>query len=155
MKRRELNALSRSTCELLLSRNNDINGYWGIGVICRLLIGSARRETAFRIEKPGMVRVFGCELTHSDVWTETLFTLGVESMDGRLGFLRDGQYNGRDDRYMASLAVCLRQENRVGMAVAHAHCWAHDPGRESRRAYVSPPKIDFSPATKPKTGKTS
>lgn len=34
MKRREMNALARPLCEHLVSRNNDIAGYWGIGMLC-------------------------------------------------------------------------------------------------------------------------
>lgn len=145
MKRRELNALCKSTCHLLLSRNNDINGYWGIGVLCRLMVGSGRWETAFRINARGVVRIFGCELTNSEDWTATLFILGVESVDGRLVFLQDGRYGNERYRYLASIALCMRQGNRVGMAVSHGHCWAHDPSQEFRRAYRPSQVIDHAP----------
>jgi hypothetical protein len=145
MKRRELNALCRSTCHLLLSRNNDINGYWGIGVLCRLIIGSGRWETAFRVVSPGVVRIFGCELTQSESWTKTLFDLGVESVEGRLVFIRNGQYENRSDRYLVSVMLGMLQGNRMGMGIIHGHCWPHDPTLESSREYVPPPKISYVP----------
>ena len=40
MKRREMNSLARSLCSYLGSRNNDIAGYRGIGMLCAL----SRRE---------------------------------------------------------------------------------------------------------------
>lgn len=156
MKRRELNALCRSTCHLLLSRNNDINGYWGVGVLCGLIIRSGRWETAFRITEPSVVRIFGCELTQSEAWSQTLFDLGVESVDGRLVFLRNGEFDNRNERYLVSIALCMRQEERVGMAIIHGHCWPHDPCREWRRAYMTEPKVGYvPPSTKSPVPKSS
>ncbi len=145
MKRRELNALCKSTCHLLLSRNNDINGFWGVGVLCGMIIRSGRWETAFRIAEPSVVRIFGCELTQSEAWSQTLFDLGVESIDGHLSFVRDGEYESRNERYLFSIALCMRQEERVGMAIVHGQCWPHDSSREWRRAYIPEPKIGYVP----------
>jgi hypothetical protein len=101
------------------------------------------------------VRIFGSELTQSEAWSQTLFDLGVESVDGRLVFLRNGDYDNRNERYLVSIALCMRQEERVGMAILHGHCWPHDSDREWRRAYMPEPKIGYVPPSAKSLGSNS
>ena len=97
MKKRELDSLCRSTCDYLCSRNNDISGYWGIGVLCRLSFLKARRRLGFRTA-PGLpIHIFGCELSNSSAYTSMLGTLGVDSIEGRLSFFDDGRFVNKDD----------------------------------------------------------
>lgn len=62
MKRREMDGLCRSTCEYLISRNNDINGYWGIGVLCDQAIRAGRFKLGFRLFAGCPIKIFGCNL---------------------------------------------------------------------------------------------
>ena len=134
MKKRELDSLCRSTCDYLCSRNNDISGYWGIGVLCRLSFLKARRRLGFRTA-PGLpIHIFGCELSNSSAYTSMLGTLGVDSIEGRLSFFDDGRFvNGRD-KYTCGVSIAMTSGTRLGLFVTHVSCWQHDPTLERRRA---------------------
>jgi hypothetical protein len=87
MKRREMNSLARSICAYLCSRNNDIAGYWGIGMLCAASKRERRRKFSFKIYPGQLLRIHGCEISNSKVMTDELVKHGLDSIKGRISFL--------------------------------------------------------------------
>lgn len=134
MKRRAMNSLAASLCDYLCSRNNDIAGYWGIGVLCAAAQKGGRAKYAFRIYPGKPLFIDGCEVTDSSRITEKLVKLQLDSIEGRLSFFADGRYPDGADKYTCGVAVAITQGGRTGMSMSHVECWPHDPGRELQRA---------------------
>jgi hypothetical protein len=133
MKRREMNALARSLCGYLGSRNNDIAGYWGIGMLCAISKREKKPKFSFRIYPGEMIKIYGCEISGSTVVTEKLVKFGVDSIEGRLSFFEDGRYPHGAEKYTCGIAIAVTQGGRAGMSLSHVECWPHDAGRERRR----------------------
>jgi hypothetical protein len=132
MKRKEMNAEARSLCEHLMSRNNDIGGFWGVGKLCSFAIRERRTRFSFKIY-PGLpIRVSGSELTGSTEITSGLIEYSLDSIEGRLSFFSDGRYSDGSNRYICGIAISLTQDRRTGMFLSHVYCWPHDPTKELR-----------------------
>ena len=132
MKRKEMNAAARSLCEHLMSRNNDIGGYWGIGKICSFAIRERRNRFSFKIYPGRPIRIFGSELGGSSEITSGLLKYNLDSIEGRLSFFPDGRYPDGSSRYICGIAIALTQDRRTGMYLCHVSCWPHDPYKERR-----------------------
>ena len=125
-----MNSVSRSLCEFLMSRNNDIGGYWGLGILCRIAIRESRHKFSFKIYPGRPIMIFGSELNESTVITDKLMSYGVDSIEGRLSFFPDGRYPNGAQRFTCGIAVAITQGSRTGMYLAHSSCWAHDSTKE-------------------------
>jgi len=134
MKRREMNSLARSLCEYLSSRNNDIAGYWGIGMLCAASLRDERHRMSFRITPGQLIRIYSCELTDSTVVTEKLVKFNLDAIEGRLSFFQDGRYSDGTQKYTCGISIAIVQGRRVGMNMWYVSCWPHDERRENRRA---------------------
>src|SRR5215510_5236194 len=77
MKRREMNSLARSLCAYLSSRNNDIAGYWGIGMLCAASKRQSKPKFSFKIYPGQLIRVYGCEITDSKLVKFDLVSIEV------------------------------------------------------------------------------
>ena len=73
MKRRDMNSLAHTLCAYLCSRNNDIAGYWGIGMLCAVSKREGRSKFSFKIYPGESLRIYSCEISESKVVTEKLF----------------------------------------------------------------------------------
>ena len=134
MKRREMNSLARSLCAYLGSRNNDIAGYWGIGMLCAASKREGKPKFSFKIYPGKLLRIYGCEVTGSDVVTDKLVKFDLDSIEGRLSFFADGRYDHGAEKYTCGIAIAVTQDGRTGLSLSHIECWPHDPARERRRA---------------------
>lgn len=134
MKRREMNSLARSLCAYLTSRNNDIMGYWGIGMLCAVSKREGKPKFSFKIYPAHMLKIYGCEITNSKVVTDKLAKFDLDSIEGRLSFFEDGRYPHGADKYTCGIAIAVTQGGRTGLNLSHIECWPHDPSREVRRA---------------------
>ena len=134
MKRREMNSLARSLCAYLGSRTNDIAGYWGIGMLCAASKREGKPKFGFKIYPGHTIKICGCEISGSQVVTDKLVKLGLDSIEGRLSFFEDGRYPGGAEKYTCGIAIAITQGGRTGLNLSHIACWAHDPARERRRA---------------------
>jgi hypothetical protein len=136
MKRREMNSLARSLCAYLGSRNNDIAGYWGIGMLCAVSKGENKPKFSFKVYPGQLLRIYGCEVTDSKVVTDKLVKFGLDSIEGRLSFFEDGRYPHGAEKYTCGIAIAITQGGRTGLNLSHVECWPHDSSREHRRAAV-------------------
>jgi hypothetical protein len=143
MKRREMNSLARSLCEHLRSRNNDITGYWGMGMLCAASRRDSRPRMSFRIIPGELIRIYSCELSDSTLVTEKLVKFDLDSIEGRLSFFPDRRYPDGVDRYTCGIAIAISQGGRIGMSMCYCACWPHDPKRELRRAVAAPERLSF------------
>jgi hypothetical protein len=134
MKRRAMNALARSLCDSLCSRNNDIAGYWGIGMLCAIAKKEGRAKFSFRVVPGQTIKVNGCELSDSRRITDKLVKLNLDSIEGRLSFFEDGRYPHGAEKYTCGIAIAVTQGGRTGVSLSHVECWPHDPSREFQRA---------------------
>ena len=129
-----MNSLARSLCAYLGSRNNDIAGYWGIGMLCAISKREGKPKFGFRIYPGEWIRIYGCQITDSKRITEKLIELGLDSIEGRLSFFEDGRYPSGAEKYTCGIAIAITQGGRTGLSLSHIECWPHDPSRERRRA---------------------
>jgi hypothetical protein len=134
MKRREMNSVARSLCEYLCSRNNDIAGYWGIGLLCLASKREKRNKFSFKIRPGEILRIYNYELSGSKVVTDKLAKHDLDSIEGRLSFFEDGRYSHGAEKYTCGIAVAITQDGRTGMSISHVECWPHDASRERRSA---------------------
>ena|ERR1035441_5750257 len=137
MKRRQMNSVARSLCEYLCSRNNDIGGYWGIGLLCLTSKRENRKQFGFRIRPGEMLRIHGYEISESKVVTDKLVKHNLDSIEGRLSFFEDGRYSHGAEKYTCGIAIAVTQDSRTGMSISHVECWPHDSSREHRRAVAA------------------
>lgn len=149
MKRRQMNSLAHSLCAYLCSRNNDIGGYWGIGVLCAVSKRERRQKISFVLRPGESLRIDGHEISGSKDVTDKLVPLGLDSIEGRLSFFTDGRYPQGADRFTCGLAIAIAQGGRVGMSITHVECWPHDPTRERRRAIAGDASRAAPPAPRP------
>lgn len=134
MKRREMNSLAHSLCAYLCCRNNDIAGYWGIGMLCAIAKREHRPKFSFKIYPAQLIRIYSCELTESKAVTDKLVKFGFDSIEGRLSFFEDGRYPHGAEKYTCGIAIAIAQGGRTGLSMSHMECWPRDPSRELRRA---------------------
>lgn len=134
MKRREMNSLAHSLCAYLCSRNNDIAGYWGIGILCAASKRERRQKFSFKIYPGELLRIYSYEISESKVVTDKLAKFGLDSIEGRLSFFQDGRYPHGAEKYTCGIAIAITQGGRTGLSMSHVECWPHDSSRERRRA---------------------
>jgi hypothetical protein len=139
MKRRHMNSVASSLCEYLCSRNNDIGGYWGIGLLCLASKREKRKKFGFRIYPGEIFRIHGYEISESKAVADKLVKHNLDSIEGRLSFFEDGRYPHGAEKYTCGIAIAVTQDGRTGMSMSHVECWPHDPLRElrSRRSEIA------------------
>ncbi len=93
MKRREMNHVARSLCEYLMSRNNDIASYWGMGVLCQNSIKDNRVQFHFRVRPGELLRIYSYEILGSQEITDKLVKHNLDTIEGRLSFFEDDRQN--------------------------------------------------------------
>lgn len=134
-----MNALAHSLCAYLCSRNNDIRGCWGIGVLCAFAKRERKRKFSFKIIPGELLRIYSCELTNSNAVTDKLVKFDLDSIEGRLSFFEDGRYPDGAEKYTCGIAIAVTQDGRTGLSLSHVECWPHDGARERRRAGFGSP----------------
>lgn len=128
-----MNSLAHSLCSYLCSRNNDISGYWGIGMLCAISKKERKPKFSFKIYPNELLRIYSCEITNSNVVTDKLLKFDLDSIEGRLSFFKDGRYLHGADKYTCGIAIAITQDGRTGLSMSHVECWPHDASRERRR----------------------
>lgn len=134
-----MNSLAHSLCAYLCSRNNDIAGYWGIGMLCAVSKRERKPKFSFKIYPGALLRIYSYEISNSGVVTDKLVKFGLDSIEGRLSFFADGRYPHGAEKFTCGIAIAITQGGRTGMSMSHVECWPHDSSRERRRVtYVAP-----------------
>lgn len=111
MKRKELNSVAASLCAYLCSRNNDIVGYWGIGKLCLIARLQKKKSFSFKVRPGEVLWIYGYEISNSRAVTDKLVKLGLDSIEGRMSFLPQGQFpNGTESTSAVSRLRLLKTE---------------------------------------------
>lgn len=100
-----MNSLAHSLCAYLCSRNNDIAGYWGIGILCAVSKREKRPKFSFKVYPGELLRIYSSEITDSKVVTDKLLKFGLDSIEGRLSFFEDGRYPHGAEKYTCGIAI--------------------------------------------------
>ncbi len=132
MKRSELNSLARSVCRFFLTRDNDIVGFWGIGVICRVALTEPHKKLVFKILPGKPIKIFGFESTRSVEFTSKLLKFRLDSISGKMTFIKIGRFENGAEKFLCVVSVAIAHEGRVGLNTDYVTCWPHDPGMERR-----------------------
>lgn len=148
MKRRHMNSVAKSLCDFLMSRNNDIAGFWGIGVLCRASLREKKKKFSFKVRPGEVLRIYSYEISDSLRITEKLEKHNLDSIEGRMSFFEDGRYPTGEEKYTCGIAIAVTQDGRTGMNISHVECWPHNPAIERRSSRYTP--ISFR--DEPKSG---
>ena len=144
MKKKEMNHVARSICEYLMSRNNDIAGYWGIGFLCLKSISENRTQFHFKVKPGEPIRIYSYELLESLRVTDHLTKHNLDTIEGRLSYFEDGRYPSGSKKYTCGISIAVTQDGRTGMYICHVACWPHDTRMERRSTRFKPtPKPRF------------
>lgn len=135
--------MAGSLCGYLFSRNNDIAGYWGIGMLCAIAKREKRRKFSFKIRPGEPITIFGYEISDSKEITEKLVKYKLDSIEGRISFFEDGRYAHGLEKYTCGIALAITQDGRTGLTMSHVECWPHDPAQERRRAVATEANISL------------
>ena len=129
-----MNSLAHSLCAYFCSRNNDIGGYWGVGILCAVSKREKKPKFSFKVYPGELLRIYSYEITDSVVVTDKLLKFRLDSIEGRLSFFEDGRYPHGAQKYTCGIAIAITQAGRTGLSMSHVECWPHDLSRERRRA---------------------
>lgn len=137
MKRREMNSIAVSLCQHLCSRNNDISGYWGIGILCVAARMQPHNRLSFRIRPGEPLKIGGYELSGSKEITAKLVRHDLDAIEGILTFSENGCYPSGATKFACSILIAVSKKGRTGLGFRQTECWSHNPKRESRRSTAS------------------
>ncbi|MBB5353961.1 hypothetical protein HNR46_004232 [Haloferula luteola] len=134
-RRRELKSIASGLAWHCLSRNNDVNGYWGVGVICLL----AQKQGCGEITVPIFPRTF---LSESEAEFRDQLTRRLADWDYplkefvvacsiRFSFEPHSVFAPRGQRYRVTCSAILTDDlGKQREASAHTLCFPHNPAFE-------------------------
>ena len=134
-RRRELKSIASGLAWHCLSRNNDINGYWGVGIICRLARERGTREITIPIFPRTFLSGFEAEFREQmsqrvERWNFSLKDF-VEACSICFSFQPHSMLAPRGQRYQVTCSTILTDDlGKQREASAQTLCFAHDPAFE-------------------------
>lgn len=136
-RRRELKSIASGIASFSVSRNNDIFGYWGVGIICRLAVTQGIKAVSIDFDS-----------RRDDIPELAAFRAGFlerfqSARHGLSSFVRDYAVEFRFDPYSWSevrgqcfrVICCVHIIDDLGKrcsASAETFCYSHDPRFERR-----------------------
>lgn len=138
MRTRALDSLAGSLCHYLCSRNNDIGGYWGVGVLCALAKHQEREAFEFDVVAGRPITIAGHEISESRCVTDKLAKFNLDALRGAISFAPTGSLLFGAEKYICTVSLAVLRTGRLGFGTASTACWPHDPLRKSRRASGMP-----------------
>jgi hypothetical protein len=136
-RRRELKSIASGIASFCVSRNNDIFGYWGVGMICRLALTQGIETVSIDL---GSTKDDGPELA---AFRAGFLERFQSARHGLSSFIRGFAVEFRFDRYSWSevrgqcsrVTCCVHIIDDLGKrrsASAETFCYRHDPRFESK-----------------------
>ncbi|PVB17636.1 hypothetical protein D2E42_05180 [Mycobacteroides abscessus] len=140
-RRRELRDVCQGVATSFGSRNNDIAGWWGIGVLCRQPgLPGIDLDLRADVHDVPLARRYGEQLDRQ-LSARRIPPEWVAGAALSLRFVPDPR-----DSVMWQYTVTVRirdDRDRVWSGRDTGRCWAHDPARESRSARASRDTLAF------------
>ena len=134
MKDRVLNSITANLCSFLVSRNNDISGYWGIGILCKIAQSRPEPMVAFSVKNGHAIRIGQYEITGSAAKVHSIYCGNDIATLCTMRFIEHGKLEDGKRAYAAFISAASSFEGKHSLQTDLAYCWAHDPSIESRRA---------------------
>jgi hypothetical protein len=134
-RRRELKSIASGLAWHCLSRNNDIDGYWGVGIICRLAQERGTRGITIPIFPRTFLSGFEAEFREQmsqrvERWNFPLKDF-VKACSIYFSFEPHSMLAPRGQRYRVTCSAILTDDlGRQREASAQTLCFAHDPAFE-------------------------
>lgn len=133
------NGIASGIASHLISRNGDIGGYWGIGILCKYSTRSWRGKCSASFGK-GFVdgtddfHVGGMKLTESgDTIRKIIGSKSFDRIEIRFIFKRLRNKEVRRLTHACEVIVLVSGQGRIGYSRQTTKCWSHDPEKELRR----------------------
>lgn len=134
--------IANSITAYLSSRNNDIGGYWGIGVLCKYCVVQKRQRCGINITKQSWRRLKSLEISGYLI-NDGLQTLErivgdrgnkIEQVHISIKFMKsNSNMLGYSDWYDCIIDVLVAGNGRYGFSRKQIQCWPHNSSRESQR----------------------
>jgi hypothetical protein len=132
--------ISNSILSYIISRNNDINGYWGIGVLCKYCIDSKRKKCGVILSKEKLGTISSLQIS-SFVINDGLQTLQriinnkhIDKIQISFEFKKLINRDFGDTKwYQCNISVLVFGNGNFGFSNKKVECWPHNPSLERRR----------------------
>jgi hypothetical protein len=134
MKRRVLKSFAANLCSFLISRNNDISGYWGIGILCALAQKYPKPIVSFSANKGHPIKIGHYEITGSLSKLDSIYGKHNVLTLCSVRFIENGFFDNNKTTYAAVLSASSICDGNHCLHTDLTYCWAHDPLLESNRA---------------------
>ena len=143
-RRKHLVGVAEGTVTSFVSRNNELDGYWAIGMLCRSVgVGELELEILPASESSRLGDIAG---RARDRLRRHLVALGLPTstvsgarirLSFERGLPRPPRISDAADVHYRCCAILVDALGREHRAEAAGWCWPHDPTRERRR-YTPP-----------------
>ena len=133
------NAIAHGITSHLISRNCDIDGYWGIGKLCRACIQTKRMQCGVTIYPSFMIEskkfcISGIKFSESANTIRSIIgSRPFKRIDIRIYFKKIKHFQPTGLSYKCEIIVLVAGQGAIGYSRKKVRCWPHDPKRESQR----------------------
>ena len=132
--------ISDSILGFFSSRNNDISGYWGIGILCKYCVDGERRRCGVnfsknRIKSDEALKVSGFIINDGrETIGRILKNREIEKIQISLKFQKSNSNAlGYNDWYKCNISVLVIGNGNFGFSNKVVMCWPHNSSRERQR----------------------
>ncbi len=141
MGRRTLYGVADGTLSSLVSRNGDVGGYWGVGVLCRFALEHGvqsvdldllQRRVVPPSESFGGLMDRARQRLRDHLNALKLGEACVTAARIRISFEATSRGHTASTRFTCTVTI-VDERGSVFERSATGWCWPHDPARESRR----------------------
>lgn len=155
---RSLKGISRSLGETFVSRNNDLDGYWGIGLLCqeaqRLGVPSSRLDLLSGTSEPcaplsqALAAIYATVLAElidgAKIQKSQLSSATIEVYFGTFGACTKPYWRLRGDPYYCAVRLAACTGKLYGSTIA-GYCSPHNPNLEFRSTRAERSNNSFKP----------
>lgn len=132
--------ISDSILGFLSSRNNDINGYWGIGILCKYCVDGKRKKCGVNLKnadiKTGNDLKISSFIINEGIETilRILKNREIEKIQISLKYQKsNSNMCNYTDWFECNLSVLVIGNGNFGFSNKKIMCWPHNASRERRR----------------------
>jgi len=111
-----MHSVAASPCGFIGSRNDDIMGYWGIGMHFAVSKKEKRPKFSFKIYPGQLLKIYGCQITDSKIVTDKLVKFDLDSIAGRLSFFAISHLEASHRFFSKHLSARFRVPNGYRIA---------------------------------------
>ena len=119
-----------------ISRNNDFNGYWLPGILCKFHCQGTQSEFQFiidSIDEQSSINIAGINLNHitdalhKNIKRMKLIGLKLSIHVSFCQSTKEPVFGNNLIRYIGTLTISLFEDNSSAVHLAFFECWPHDP----------------------------